>query len=189
MPATRWCRSPAASRTGRIQALHAVEVDLTDAKATKQAAADLARQFAIGTVVHNAGIIRPNLLPDVQQEDLHDLAQLHLGAAILARAGGAAGHARAEVRPHRADFVARGARPADPHRLFGDQGRHDRHGAHLGARACAVRHHRERGGARADRGHRNVPARWFPPAASAPPRWPRRYRWAGSGAATTWPAP
>ncbi len=64
-------------------ALHAVEVDLTDAKATEQAAADLARRFPISTVVHNAGIIRPNLLPDVRQEDLSDLAQLHLGAAIL----------------------------------------------------------------------------------------------------------
>jgi len=64
-------------------ALHAIEVDLTDADATKEAAASLARQFPIGTVVHNAGIIRPNLLPDVQQEDLDDLTQLHLGAAIL----------------------------------------------------------------------------------------------------------
>src|ERR1700733_930787 len=64
-------------------ALHAVETDLTDARGTAQVAASLARQFAIGTVVHNAGIIRPNLLPDVRQEDLDDLTQLHLGAAIL----------------------------------------------------------------------------------------------------------
>jgi 3-oxoacyl-[acyl-carrier protein] reductase len=64
-------------------ALHAVEVDLTDARATAAAAASLAKQFPIGTVVHNAGIIRPNLLPDVRQEDLDDLTQLHLGAAIL----------------------------------------------------------------------------------------------------------
>lgn len=64
-------------------ALQAVEVDLTDAAATAQAAASLARQFAIGTVVHNAGVIRPNLLPDVRQQDLDDLTRLHLGAAIL----------------------------------------------------------------------------------------------------------
>jgi 3-oxoacyl-[acyl-carrier protein] reductase len=64
-------------------ALQAVEVDLADAKATAQVAADLARRFPISTVVHNAGVIRPNLLPDVRQEDLADLAQLHLGAAIL----------------------------------------------------------------------------------------------------------
>src|SRR5271167_2680234 len=64
-------------------ALHAVEVDLTDAKATEQAAADLVKHFAVGIVVHNAGIIRPNLLADVRQEDLSDLTQLHLGAALL----------------------------------------------------------------------------------------------------------
>src|ERR1700727_3998167 len=63
--------------------LHAIEVDLMDAKATEQAAADLARRFPIAAVVHNAGIIRPNLLPDVRQDDLIDLAQRHLGAAIL----------------------------------------------------------------------------------------------------------
>jgi 3-oxoacyl-[acyl-carrier protein] reductase len=64
-------------------ALHAVEVDLTDAGATEQAAAAVAKQYAIRTVVHNAGAIRPNLLADVRQKDLHDLAQLHLGATIL----------------------------------------------------------------------------------------------------------
>lgn len=64
-------------------ALHAVEVDLTDAAATKQAAESVAKQYAVGTVIHNAGVIRPNLLPDVRQEDLHDLAQLHVGAVIL----------------------------------------------------------------------------------------------------------
>ena len=64
-------------------ALHAVEVDLTDARATEEVAASLAKQFPIGTVVHNAGVIRPDPLPDVRQEDLNDLTQLHLGAAIL----------------------------------------------------------------------------------------------------------
>jgi len=64
-------------------ALHVIEVDLTDAKATEHVAADLARRFAISTLVHNAGVIRPNLLLDIRQEDLSELAQLHLGAAIL----------------------------------------------------------------------------------------------------------
>jgi 3-oxoacyl-[acyl-carrier protein] reductase len=63
--------------------LHALEVDLTDARATEEAAKSVTGQFAVGTIVHNAGIIRPNLLPEVRQEDLHDLTQLHLGAAIL----------------------------------------------------------------------------------------------------------
>ena len=114
-------------------ALHAVEVDLTDARATEEAAASLAKQFPIGTVVHNAGVIRPDLLPDVRQEDLNDLTQLHLGAAILIVQAVLPGMRERKYRPHRADIVARRARSADAHRLFGDQGRHDRHGANLGA--------------------------------------------------------
>ncbi len=64
-------------------ALHAIEVDLTDATATRDAVAGVVKQFAVSTVVHNAGVIRPNLLADVREEDLHDLTQLHLGAALL----------------------------------------------------------------------------------------------------------
>ena len=62
--------------------LHAVEVDLLDRVATEQAAAEVARRFAVTHVVHNAGVIRPALLPDVKQDDLDALTQLHLGAAI-----------------------------------------------------------------------------------------------------------
>jgi 3-oxoacyl-[acyl-carrier protein] reductase len=64
-------------------ALQSVEVDLTDARATEQAAVAVAKRYPVGCVVHNAGVIRANLLADVRQEDLHDLTQLHLGAAIL----------------------------------------------------------------------------------------------------------
>jgi NAD(P)-dependent dehydrogenase (short-subunit alcohol dehydrogenase family) len=64
-------------------ALHTIEVDLTDARATEQAAASMVKQYAVSTVIHNAGVIRAALLPDVQQKDLHDLTQLHLGAAII----------------------------------------------------------------------------------------------------------
>jgi len=63
--------------------LHSVEVDLADADATAQAAASLVKQYAVDTIIHNAGVIRPDLLPDVRQQDLHDLTQLHMGAAIL----------------------------------------------------------------------------------------------------------
>jgi NAD(P)-dependent dehydrogenase (short-subunit alcohol dehydrogenase family) len=62
--------------------LHSIEVDLTDRAATAQAAADVAARFAITHVVHNAGAIRPALLPDVKPDDLDALTQLHLGAAI-----------------------------------------------------------------------------------------------------------
>ena len=63
--------------------LHALEVDLLDAAATGQAAAASPRRFAVTHVVHNAGVIRPALLADVELGDLDALAQLHLGAALL----------------------------------------------------------------------------------------------------------
>jgi 3-oxoacyl-[acyl-carrier protein] reductase len=62
--------------------LHSVEVDLTDRQATAQAASEVAGRFEITTVVHNAGVIRPALLPDVQLDDLDALLELHLGCAI-----------------------------------------------------------------------------------------------------------
>ena len=62
--------------------LHAVEVDLMDRSATERAAADIAARFPISHIVHNAGVIRPALLPDVEQDDLQALTQLHLGAAL-----------------------------------------------------------------------------------------------------------
>lgn len=62
--------------------LHAIEVDLTDRAATERAAADIASRFAVTHFVHNAGAIRPALLPDVKLTDLDALTQLHLGSAI-----------------------------------------------------------------------------------------------------------
>jgi 3-oxoacyl-[acyl-carrier protein] reductase len=62
--------------------LEHVLVDLMDAKATAQAAEELAASLPISHIIHNAGVIRPALLPDVQLEDLQDLTQIHLGSAI-----------------------------------------------------------------------------------------------------------
>jgi 3-oxoacyl-[acyl-carrier protein] reductase len=59
-----------------------VEVDLTDEVATREAASEISRNHTVTTVVHNAGVIRPALLPEVKLEDLHALVDLHLGAAI-----------------------------------------------------------------------------------------------------------
>jgi NAD(P)-dependent dehydrogenase (short-subunit alcohol dehydrogenase family) len=59
-----------------------VEVDLTDAAATAQAARELAARWAPSVFVHNAGAIRPALLADVQPDDLPMLTALHLGSAI-----------------------------------------------------------------------------------------------------------
>jgi NAD(P)-dependent dehydrogenase (short-subunit alcohol dehydrogenase family) len=62
--------------------LHSVEVDLMDREATRQAAADIAGRFDISVIVHNAGVIKPSLLPEVKLEDLSSLVELHLGCAI-----------------------------------------------------------------------------------------------------------
>ena len=62
--------------------LRHLEVDLTDAKATQEAALEIARSHAVTTLIHNAGVIRPALLPDVDLSDLDALVNLHLGAAI-----------------------------------------------------------------------------------------------------------
>jgi NAD(P)-dependent dehydrogenase (short-subunit alcohol dehydrogenase family) len=42
----------------------------------------MVRRFEVTTLVHNAGVIRPALLPDVKLEDLDALVNLHVGAAV-----------------------------------------------------------------------------------------------------------
>lgn len=62
--------------------LEHISVDLADRAATQQVARELAGRHAITTFVHNAGSIRPALLPDVALDDLGTLTELHLGSAI-----------------------------------------------------------------------------------------------------------
>lgn len=62
--------------------LHSIIVDLTDREATEAAAQTLAQRFEVTTLVHNAGVIRPALIEDVDLGDLSALTQLHLGAAV-----------------------------------------------------------------------------------------------------------
>ena len=62
--------------------LEHIEIDLTNALATERIAEKLKSQD-ITTVIHNAGVIRPALLPDVKLEDLNALVNLHLSAAVL----------------------------------------------------------------------------------------------------------
>jgi NAD(P)-dependent dehydrogenase (short-subunit alcohol dehydrogenase family) len=59
-----------------------VKVDLTDADATRRVAEDVSKSHKITTVIHNAGVIRPALLPAVKLSDFNALVNLHLGAAI-----------------------------------------------------------------------------------------------------------
>ncbi len=73
-----------ARRPGDIEhaRMHSVCVDLADRKATAEAAREVAQRFDVTTVVHNAGVIKPALLPEVQLDDLDTLLDLHLGSAI-----------------------------------------------------------------------------------------------------------
>ncbi|HLS51510.1 MAG TPA: SDR family oxidoreductase [Burkholderiaceae bacterium] len=64
------------------KALHHLEVDLLDPLATEQAAQEATQNHAVSHFVHNAGVIWPNLLPDVQLSELEGLTQLHIGSAI-----------------------------------------------------------------------------------------------------------
>jgi NAD(P)-dependent dehydrogenase (short-subunit alcohol dehydrogenase family) len=157
-------------------ALHAVEVDLTDAKATEQVAADLARRFPISVVVHNAGIIRPNLLLDVRQEDLSDLAQLHLGAAILLVQAALPG--MRERHFGRVVLISSRAALGLPTRTVYSATKAGMIGM---ARTWSLERPARSKTPRCS-------GRWFPPAASGPPLLPRPYRCAGSGAARTSPA-
>jgi 3-oxoacyl-[acyl-carrier protein] reductase len=63
--------------------LAAYRADLTSINETREVAQDICRHHTIDCLVHNAGIILPNLLPDVRPEDILTLAQLHLGAPML----------------------------------------------------------------------------------------------------------
>lgn len=63
--------------------LQHVEVDLLDATATTQAAAEIAAQHEVTHLIHNAGMIWPNLLEDATSADLVGLTQLHLGAPLI----------------------------------------------------------------------------------------------------------
>ena len=59
-----------------------MEVDLLDAEAVAQAAAEIAAEHEVTHLIHNAGMIWPNLLEDAKPSDLTGLTQLHLGSAL-----------------------------------------------------------------------------------------------------------
>lgn len=59
-----------------------IAVDLFDAAATAEAAREATENREVTRLVHNAGVIRPDLLPAVSLDDLHALTQLHAGAAV-----------------------------------------------------------------------------------------------------------
>lgn len=64
------------------QGLEHVEADLLDPASVAQVAADIASRYEVTHLVHNAGLIWPNLIEDAKPEDITGLAQLHLGSAL-----------------------------------------------------------------------------------------------------------
>lgn len=64
-----------------------VEVDLSDVEATKSAIAELAAKYEITSLVHNAGVIRPDLIENVNLEDVEYVTRLHLYTSILLTQG------------------------------------------------------------------------------------------------------
>ncbi len=71
-----------ARRKASVAGVESVEVDLMDPLATRQAAAEVAARHPVTTLVHNAGAIREKPVEAVTPEDLADLTNLHLGAAV-----------------------------------------------------------------------------------------------------------
>jgi 3-oxoacyl-[acyl-carrier protein] reductase len=63
--------------------LRSVRVDLTDPRATRQAAEAIAASTPATTIVHNAGAIREKPLEQVDLADLDALTHLHLAAAVI----------------------------------------------------------------------------------------------------------
>ena len=62
--------------------LHSMEADLLDPSAVQAAAKTIADAHRITHLIHNAGLIWPNLVEDAKSEDIAGLAQLHLGSAL-----------------------------------------------------------------------------------------------------------
>ncbi|HEU4350432.1 MAG TPA: SDR family NAD(P)-dependent oxidoreductase [Burkholderiales bacterium] len=71
---------PAAVRHERLEHLN---VDLADPAATRRVADEVSRAYDVTTLIHNAGVIRPALLPEVKLEDLDALVSLHLKTAVI----------------------------------------------------------------------------------------------------------
>lgn len=62
--------------------LHSIEADLLDPVAVTAAAEEIKASFDVTHLIHNAGLIWPNLVEDATPEDITGLAQLHLGSAL-----------------------------------------------------------------------------------------------------------
>jgi 3-oxoacyl-[acyl-carrier protein] reductase len=60
-----------------------IAVDLLDEKQTAMVASDIAGRHAVTHVVHNAGLIWPNLLDAVKPEEIDGLTRLHVTSPMI----------------------------------------------------------------------------------------------------------
>ncbi len=98
-------------------------------------------------LVTNAGVLRDTVLWKMSDDDFDTVINVHLRRHFHVRTGGRAymreqGADRGPHHLHRLPHRAAGQFRSD--QLRGRQGRHRRHGAHVGTRAEARRHHRQR---------------------------------------------
>ena len=168
--------------------LEPIVVDLFDPKATAVAAADVAARHAVSHVVHNAGVIRPNLdrANDTRRHRSTQSTPSRRGAD--SGAGRAARYEAAPFRTDRLDRFARSARRRDPHRLFGNEIGHVRNGPHLGAGDRSLSASRSIWW-HPDRSRPTCSTRSFRKAARKWSNSPARFRLGGSAGRTTWPGP
>ena len=67
--------------------LHSYCTDLLDIDAVSEVAAQIANDHKVTHLIHNAGLIWPNLIEEAEPEEIAGLSQLHLGSALtLAKA-------------------------------------------------------------------------------------------------------
>ncbi|MDF3416451.1 SDR family oxidoreductase [Sulfitobacter sp. M57] len=59
-----------------------IQADLLDPASVAAVAADIAARYEVTHLIHNAGLIWPNLIESAKPEDITGLAQLHLGSAL-----------------------------------------------------------------------------------------------------------
>lgn len=62
---------------------HFVQSDLTDAAATRKAAADIAKRFKVNVLVNNAGFPTPGMLEEVTDAAFDHGVNLHLRSAVI----------------------------------------------------------------------------------------------------------
>ncbi len=60
-----------------------MEVDLLDEAATIEAAAAIAARFSVSTIVHNAGLVWPNLVEAAKPSEVAGLTQLHITSPLI----------------------------------------------------------------------------------------------------------